>query len=133
MSRIAFTRSAHVGHIVGVLRKQAAFNTLISSCVHAGQAARNSKGCTFHALASNKTALNQLSRSVWDRATVFEVSYTDLQHLIVSFENPVDGCISSVEFDLSDVSCVRVRLFGADAAVASAANAEAVVALVMQK
>ena len=38
-----------------------------------------------------------------DKSVMFELSYTTLKHLSVTFEHPSEECIATVEMDLGDV------------------------------
>ncbi len=42
---------------------------------------------------------------------MFEVTYTDLQHVTVTFEHPVDEVMVALEIDLSNIQGIRCRTF----------------------
>ena len=42
---------------------------------------------------------------------MFEVSYTDLQHVTITFEHPVEECIANVELDLTDICDVKCKMY----------------------
>ena len=79
ISSIPFSHPGNVPVIIDVLRQQANFNALVESCVRVN-------------------SLQDLDKSV-----MFELSYTDLKHLSVTFEHPSEECIATVEMDLADV------------------------------
>ena len=79
ISSIPFSHPGNVPVIIDVLRQQANFNALVESCVRVN-------------------SLQGLDKSV-----MFELSYTDLKHLSVTFEHPSEECIATVEMDLADV------------------------------
>ncbi len=78
VSSIPFTHPNCVAHVLSILRQQALFNALVES------------------LARVKS-IQDVERSI-----MFEVSYTDLQHVSVTFEHPGDDCcICTVDLDLT--------------------------------
>ena len=79
ISSIPFSHPGNVPVIIDVLRQQANFNALVESCVRVN-------------------SLQDLDKSI-----MFELSYTDLKHLSVTFEHPSEECIATVEMDLADV------------------------------
>ncbi len=42
---------------------------------------------------------------------MFEVTYTDLQYLTVTFEHPVDEVMVALEINMSDIKAVQCRTF----------------------
>ena len=79
ITSIPFSHPGNVPVIIDVLRQQANFNALVESCVRVN-------------------SLQDLDKSI-----MFELSYTDLKHLSVTFEHPSEECIATVEMDLADV------------------------------
>ena len=79
ISSIPFSHPGNVPVIIDVLRQQANFNAAVESCVRVN-------------------SLQDLDKSI-----MFELSYTDLKHLSVTFEHPSEECIATVEMDLGNV------------------------------
>ncbi|XP_055692700.1 mediator of RNA polymerase II transcription subunit 1 [Lutzomyia longipalpis] len=87
VTSVPFTEPAHVPQILKLLRQQALFNTLVSSCIRAN------------------------SRHDFDSTTIFEVSALTCQHITVSLEHPYDETMATVEFNLSDVMGIQCKVF----------------------
>ncbi|XP_032453242.1 mediator of RNA polymerase II transcription subunit 1 isoform X1 [Nasonia vitripennis] len=85
---IPFTHPAHVPQILNVLRQQALFNTLISSCVR------------------------PMARQDSEHTTIFEVSALSWQCISVSLEHPFEETLATAELDLSDISALKCKLYG---------------------
>ncbi|CAG0898547.1 unnamed protein product [Cyprideis torosa] len=81
---IPFSHPSHVPKVLQVLRKQALVNHLLSSCLR-----------KTHSHAGDISAFP------------LELGMVSWQVLSVTFEHPVDGTLSSVEFDVSDVASPR--------------------------
>ncbi|CAH0564837.1 unnamed protein product [Brassicogethes aeneus] len=83
---IPFTHPAHVANILMILREQALFNTIISSCVR------------------------PKSRQDFDNMTMFEVSALSPTHISISLEHPLEESMSTAEMDLTDISALCCRI-----------------------
>ncbi|XP_034948266.1 mediator of RNA polymerase II transcription subunit 1 [Chelonus insularis] len=85
---IPFTHPAHVPQILGCLRQQALFNTLVMSCVRS------------------------MARQEVEQTTIFEVSALSWQHVSVSLEHPFEETLATAELDLTDISALKCKLYG---------------------
>ncbi|CAG7726964.1 unnamed protein product, partial [Allacma fusca] len=85
VSSIHFTLASQLPHVVGILRQQLIFNTLVASCVRVG------------------------SKPDMD-CIVFEVNALSHQNVSVSFQHPLEDSLVTLEFDLRDVSHPMCRL-----------------------
>ena len=79
ISSIPFSHPSNVPVIIDALRQQANFNAVVESCVRVN-------------------SLQDLDKSI-----MFELSYTDLKHVSVTFEHPSEDCIATIEMDLGNV------------------------------
>ncbi|CAG9773948.1 unnamed protein product [Ceutorhynchus assimilis] len=86
VSSIPFTHPAHVANILMILREQAMFNTIIGSCVRPN------------------------SRQSFDNMTMFEVSALSSTQISISLEHPLEECMATADFDLSDISNLVCRI-----------------------
>ncbi|KAJ8959121.1 hypothetical protein NQ318_022378 [Aromia moschata] len=86
VTSIPFTHPAHVANILKILREQALFNTIISSCVRPN------------------------SRQDFDNMTMFEVSALSSTHISISLEHPIEESMATAEVDLSDISNLVCRI-----------------------
>jgi mediator of RNA polymerase II transcription subunit 1 len=80
VTSIPFTHPAHVSQILVILRQQALFNTIISSCVRPN------------------------SKQDFENMTMFEVSALSWTHISLSLEHPVEESMATAEIDLADIS-----------------------------
>ncbi|XP_063975232.1 mediator of RNA polymerase II transcription subunit 1 [Diachasmimorpha longicaudata] len=85
---IPFTHPAHVPRILGYLRQQALFNTLLTSCVR------------------------PMARHDLEHTTMLEISALSWQHVSISLEHPFEETMATAELDLSDISAVKCKLYG---------------------
>nr|CAH7762878.1 unnamed protein product [Callosobruchus chinensis] len=86
VTSIPFTHPAHVANILSILREQALFNTIISSCVRPN------------------------SKQDFDNITMFEVSALSSKHISVSLEHPIEESMATAEIDLTDISNLVCRV-----------------------
>ncbi|XP_057655941.1 mediator of RNA polymerase II transcription subunit 1 [Diorhabda carinulata] len=86
VTTIPFTHPANVASILMILREQALFNTIISSCVRPN------------------------SKQDFENMTMFEVSALSSVHISISLEHPVEESMATAEIDLSDISNVICRI-----------------------
>ncbi|KAJ8972690.1 hypothetical protein NQ317_001711 [Molorchus minor] len=86
ISSIPFTHPAHVANILVILREQALFNTIISSCVRPN------------------------SRQDFENMTMFEVSALSSTHISISLEHPMEESMATAEVDLTDISNLVCRI-----------------------
>ncbi|XP_050298124.1 mediator of RNA polymerase II transcription subunit 1 isoform X2 [Anthonomus grandis grandis] len=86
VSSIPFTHPAHVPSILIILREQALFNTIIGSCVRPN------------------------SRQTFENMTMFEVSALSSTQISISLEHPLEECMATADFDLSDLSNLICRI-----------------------
>ncbi|XP_059085634.1 mediator of RNA polymerase II transcription subunit 1-like [Tigriopus californicus] len=91
VSTIPFTHPNSVPSIIGHLRQQALFNTLIESCARVN-------------------SIQDLEKSV-----MFEVSCTDLTHIAITFEHPSDESMATVELDLTHVNQIACQVYTSSA------------------
>uniref|UniRef100_A0A0C9R6G8 Mediator of RNA polymerase II transcription subunit 1 n=1 Tax=Fopius arisanus TaxID=64838 RepID=A0A0C9R6G8_9HYME len=89
---IPFTHPAHVPRILGYLRQQALFNTLLTSCVR------------------------PMARQELEHTTMLEVSALSWQHVSISLEHPFEETMATAVLDLSDISAVKCKLYGVSVA-----------------
>ncbi|KXJ81143.1 hypothetical protein RP20_CCG021633 [Aedes albopictus] len=92
ISSIPFTEPQHVSKILVFLRQQALFNQLLTSCI------RNN--------GSSSTRVTD-----YEHLVVFEVAALSCQYITVSLEHPFEESLAMVEFDLSNVLSIQVRVF----------------------
>lgn len=90
VSNIPFSHPAHVPQILMLLRQQALFNVLVSSCIRS---------------ASKHADLESV--------VMFEVTALSWQHLSVSFEHPLEETMTTAELDLTDISSIKCKVYGA--------------------
>lgn len=86
VTTIPFTHPANVASILMILREQALFNTIISSCVRPN------------------------SKQDFENMIMFEVSALSSIHISISLEHPVEESMATAEIDLSDISNVICRI-----------------------
>uniref|UniRef100_A0A6P7FZW3 Mediator of RNA polymerase II transcription subunit 1 n=1 Tax=Diabrotica virgifera virgifera TaxID=50390 RepID=A0A6P7FZW3_DIAVI len=86
VTSIPFTHPANVGSILTILREQALFNTIISSCVRPN------------------------SKQDFENMTMFEISALSSTHISISLEHPVEETMATAEIDLSDISNIICRI-----------------------
>ncbi|XP_021921531.1 mediator of RNA polymerase II transcription subunit 1 isoform X2 [Zootermopsis nevadensis] len=89
VSNIPFLHPAHVPQILMLLRQQALFNVLVSSCI---------RPASKHDLES---------------VIMFEVTALSWQHLSISFEHPLEETMTTAELDLADISNIKCKVYGA--------------------
>ncbi|XP_025200596.1 mediator of RNA polymerase II transcription subunit 1 isoform X1 [Melanaphis sacchari] len=90
IQNIKFTHPSQVTRIIAYLRQQALFNCLIRSCVRP-----------------------DCQQEIFN-TTVFEIAaYEEMswQHLVVSFEHPIEESLATAEFDLSDISRLLCQVY----------------------
>lgn len=87
---IQFTEPAHVTKIIKLLRQQALFNSMISSCVR-----------------------KQNTRQDFD-SYMFEINVVSLQFIQIFVEHPIKETIVTVELDLTDARQVNCKINGSD-------------------
>ncbi|XP_055536445.1 mediator of RNA polymerase II transcription subunit 1 [Wyeomyia smithii] len=92
VSSIPFTEPQHVSKILVLLRQQALFNQLLTSCIR-NNGASNTRISDYESL------------------LVFEVSALSCQYITVSLEHPYEESLAMVEFDLRDILAIQVRVF----------------------
>ncbi|XP_018016130.1 serine-rich adhesin for platelets [Hyalella azteca] len=86
VNSIPFTHPTHITSILVLLRAQAAFNTLIASCVRPN------------------------SKQDADSAYMFEVTSLSHEFISVTFEHPQDESTATAEIELTDLCNIRCRL-----------------------
>lgn len=87
INNIPFTHPCHVPQILGFLRQQALFNSVVASCI---------RPCSKQDLES---------------MIMFEVSALSWQHLSISLEHPLEESMATAELDLSDISNVNCKVY----------------------
>lgn len=87
INNIPFTHPCHVPQILGFLRQQALFNSVVASCI---------RPCSKQDLES---------------MIMFEVSALSWQHLSISLEHPLEESMATAELDLSDISNVNCKIY----------------------
>ncbi|CAG0912570.1 unnamed protein product [Notodromas monacha] len=89
VSRLPFTHPTHLPQILLLLRQQLLLNTLLASCVRTN------------------------SRQDFESSTVFEIEIPSdsWQCVWVRFEHPLNLSMVTAEFDLTDISHLKCRLF----------------------
>ncbi|XP_058459353.1 mediator of RNA polymerase II transcription subunit 1 [Malaya genurostris] len=92
ISSIPFTEPQHVSKALILLRQQALFNQLLTSCI------RNN-GSSNSRMHDHEDLL------------VFEVAALSCQYLSVSLEHPFEESLATVEFDLRNTLTIQVRVF----------------------
>jgi len=104
VDKIPFRHPGQVPDIIDVLRRQALFNTLISSCVRTN------------------------SLEDVDTSTMFEVTCLDptCQALSVTFEHPTEETMATAELSLTDLTFPRCRVYTSSSAICSEETANKV-------
>jgi len=104
VDKIPFQHPSQVPDIIDVLRRQALFNTLISSCVRTN------------------------SLEDVDTSTMFEVTCLDptCQALSVTFEHPTEETMATAELSLTDLTFPRCRVYTSSVAICSEETANKV-------
>lgn len=100
---IPFTHPSHVAQVIAILRQQALFNTIISSCVRPN------------------------SKQDFDHLSILEISAfgSGPLSISVSLEHPHDETLATAELDLSDVAALSCRVYRATASTSSNADTQA--------
>ncbi|KAG4070137.1 hypothetical protein HA402_013380 [Bradysia odoriphaga] len=88
VSSVPFTEPSQVPLIIKLLRKQALFNTLISSCIR---------------VSNNKQDI--------ENTTMFEVSALSFQHVSIALEHPFEESMATVEFNMNDNSEIECKIY----------------------
>ncbi|KAI4456845.1 mediator of rna polymerase ii transcription subunit 1 [Holotrichia oblita] len=83
---IPFTHPSHVAQILVILRQQALFNTIISSCVRPN------------------------SKQDFENMIMFEISALSWTQISISLEHPMEESMATAEIDLSDISNLICRI-----------------------
>jgi len=86
VKKIPFSHPAQVPRILAILRKQAVFNAILSSCIRT-------------------SGIQDLEKSI-----LFEVSCMDIEHLCVTFEMSQDRGMASFELDFTDLRNVQSKM-----------------------
>ncbi|XP_046389679.1 mediator of RNA polymerase II transcription subunit 1-like [Ischnura elegans] len=105
VNSIPFLHPAHIPQILVFLRQQVLFNVLVASCIR------------------------PFSKQELDNVIIFEVTALSWQHLSISFEHPLEESMATAELDLTDLSCVKCKLYStaSDNTLATAEYASKVV------
>ncbi|XP_050525029.1 mediator of RNA polymerase II transcription subunit 1 isoform X2 [Daktulosphaira vitifoliae] len=90
IQNIKFTHPSQVTKVIAYLRQQALFNCLIKSCVRP------------------ECQQEILNTMVFEIAAYEEMSW---QHLVVSFEHPIEESLATAEFNLSDISNLKCQVY----------------------
>ncbi|XP_046678698.1 mediator of RNA polymerase II transcription subunit 1 isoform X2 [Homalodisca vitripennis] len=115
---IPFSLPQHVPQILSLLRQQALFNSVVSSCIRMN---------TRH---GDKTAMLEEPALSWqlprgpldhlleesrdlDKTVMLEVSALSWQRLSVSLEHPLEESMATVELDLSDITQPTCKIYTA--------------------
>ena len=93
LKAIPFTHPTHVPQILVFLRQQVLFNVILGSCVR-------------------KMSPFRLSED--DASFTFEVTSTSMTTVSVSFENPVEESLASLDIDLKDILSIKCKLYPVD-------------------
>jgi len=104
VSYVPFRHPQQVPAIIGVLRTQAQFNTLISSCVRTN-------------------SLEDVDTSVMMEATCLDPL---CKALSITFEHPTEEVIATAELDLSDAAAPRCRVYSSSVALCPEETADRV-------
>lgn len=91
ISRVPFTHPAHVPQALAILRQQALFNELITSCIRPN------------------------SKQDIESALMFELCPLTCQHISITLERPYNETVSTFEIDLSSISTMRCKLYSGGA------------------
>ncbi|KAL3273025.1 hypothetical protein HHI36_014481 [Cryptolaemus montrouzieri] len=83
---IPFTHPAKVAQILVLLRQQALFNTLISSCVR------------------------PKSQQNFENVFMLEITALSWTHISISLEHPTEECMATAEMDLSEISRLSCKI-----------------------
>nr|XP_022912854.1 mediator of RNA polymerase II transcription subunit 1-like isoform X1 [Onthophagus taurus] len=86
INSIPFTHPGHVAQILVILRQQALFNTIISSCVRPN------------------------SKEDLEEMIMFEISALSWTQISISLEHPIEESMATAEIDLSDISMLSCRI-----------------------
>ncbi|XP_063707931.1 mediator of RNA polymerase II transcription subunit 1-like isoform X1 [Culicoides brevitarsis] len=90
VTNIPFSDPQQVPKVIRLLRQQALFNTLISSCVR-----------------SNNSAPKDL-----ESLQMFEITALSSQYITVALEHPYQQQLTTIEFDLSDMGNIGCNIYG---------------------
>lgn len=110
IQNIKFTHPSQVTRVIAFLRQQALFNCLIRSCVRP----ECQQGKLEQYLITNSTFIESVSFAEIFNTIVFEIAaYEEMswQHLVVSFEHPIEESLATAEFDLSDISRLQCQVY----------------------
>ncbi|XP_044734754.1 mediator of RNA polymerase II transcription subunit 1 [Chrysoperla carnea] len=88
INSIPFTHPAHVPQILSLLRQQALFNTVLSSCIRPN------------------------SKQDLENMIMFEVNALSWQNLSISLEHPIEESMATADIDLTDISNVTCKIYG---------------------
>lgn len=102
VNSIPFTHPCHVSRILIILRQQALFNTIITSCVR-----QNSKQGLFYTF---KIRLYLILFLDLENMVIFEVSALSWTHISISLEHPVEENMATAEIDLTDISNLTCKI-----------------------
>ncbi|KAF5290493.1 hypothetical protein FQA39_LY03597 [Lamprigera yunnana] len=84
---IPFTHPGHVSQILVILRQQALFNTIISSCVRPN------------------------SKQDLESMIMFEINALSCTHISVSMEHPIEETMATAELDLAEIASLQCRIY----------------------
>lgn len=112
IQNIKFTHPSQVTRIIAYLRQQALFNCLIRSCVRP-ECQQGKFLILFYLLIQmifiySYWFLEMFNTTVFEIAAYEEMSW---QHLVVSFEHPIEESLATAEFDLSDISRLLCQVY----------------------
>ncbi|KAF5288427.1 hypothetical protein FQR65_LT02079 [Abscondita terminalis] len=85
---IPFTHPGHVSQILVILRQQALFNTIITSCVRPN------------------------SKQDLESMIMFEISALSCTQISISMEHPIEETMATAEVDLAEISNLQCRIYG---------------------
>lgn len=102
---IPFTHPCHVSRILIILRQQALFNTIVTSCVRQNSRQGNKTFYKYLETLSNARKILDLENMI-----IFEVSALSWTHISISLEHPVEENMATAELDLSDISNLTCRI-----------------------
>ncbi|XP_018319034.1 mediator of RNA polymerase II transcription subunit 1 [Agrilus planipennis] len=86
VNSIPFTHPGHVSQILVILRQQALFNSIVTSCVRPN------------------------SKQDFENMIMFEISALSWTHISISLEHPIEETMATAEIDLSDISNLHCRV-----------------------
>lgn len=68
-----------------------------------------------------------------EKSVMFEVTYTSLDHMTVTFEHPVDETMITLEINLSDILAVKCKTFAPPGQDLSGLCKDDIVTTIMRK